>query len=99
MIPYDFDNIDEIPKEEQNRLYPAARCRECWEVTWTVSITHGVRPAKVTHRQGCSAPLGRIDVKKRVHHRKLRRLYGDRLDRTMTNGEIRQIVTALGLDG
>ena len=56
-----------IHAREWNRVVPAARCRECGEITWKLSLSGG--PQKLVdsrkhgpvHKEGCSKPPGRLD--------------------------------------
>lgn len=56
-----------IDAQEWNRIVPAARCKECGNVTWKLSLSGG--PQKLydnkkngpVHEKGCSRPPGRLD--------------------------------------
>ncbi len=54
--------------ESQDRRvwYPAARCKECGAVTWQVSQARGRRRVEAPrHAEGCTQPLGRLDLEQR----------------------------------
>ena len=58
-----------IGAQEWNRIVPAARCKECGNVTWKLSLSGGPQKLVDTkkhgpvHEDGCSRPNGKLDIK------------------------------------
>ena len=58
-----------IGAQEWNRIVPAARCKECGNVTWKLSLSGGPQKLVDTkkhgpvHADGCGRPNGKLDIK------------------------------------
>lgn len=85
----------QITKSDLTRVHPGARCRCCGVVTWKVSLSQGQIRTNARHRPGCPKPPGRIDLLQDVPLRHRETLFGGRLLRPMTDGEIAVVAEEL----
>lgn len=57
-----MDDEIQLTKSDLSKFHPAARCRSCKAVTWTVSIDAGLKKVRPQHKVGCPKPRGRLDL-------------------------------------
>ncbi len=83
--------MDPLEHRERERVVIAARCRDCGVETWTMTQSRGTQPVhSPEHESGCSIPMGRLDLQRALPEKRKRELFGDRLERPMSNGEMEQ---------
>lgn len=85
---------------DDERPYPAARCRGCDCITYYCSVAGGIikPPLKTKHRKGCRKPLGRLDLITALADYDPRletRLFGRRLRRYMSDDDVRAAAAEL----
>lgn len=85
--PPPLEEEEQISKQEQEKTMPAARCRECKNVTWTVSIADGLT-CRGKHKKGCSKPPGRLDLLRKIPLARRLTVLGGRLLRPMTDEQV-----------
>lgn len=87
--PLDGEPLD-IAASDLAKSMPAARCRGCGVVTWTIRLDRGLEQTGAKHRTGCSHPVGRVDLWQDVPPAQRARVCGGRLMKTMGNEEVRR---------
>lgn len=84
-----------LTRAEMTRPVPAARCRGCGVVTWTVTIAAGLKRSTRKHEEGCGRPPGRLDILAKVPLSERERFLGGALERPMTQDELEALAYLL----
>jgi len=88
MIRVRDEDSPHIPRAEMEAMVPAARCRQCGVITWTVSLVEGVVRSHKDHTRWCDKPAGRMDLLMRLGVRERGEFMDGRLLKPMTDAEL-----------
>lgn len=93
-----YTGVEHVPLDEadQDRVYPAARCRGCGVVTWRCALSRGRWPVPATHAEDCHRPPGRIDLIEALGSLE-RETVGERLRGTISDHELAELAEEVGL--